>query len=222
MIGLFKAFIRIPFVVWFLVAGGLAYMDYNDWNTNVYEALKGEVSAKENDIQTKTKAVAEAQKFIEQRDQKRKEIEDLYNKVAATKAQLPRSSSVPELLRALADISDQAGIEFREFTPLQPRKNRFLVETPITVQLKGTYLQVMSFLDASANMTRVVTCQKLSFSPTGKEGPISASASLVTFHLDESAGDTASSTSPPTSAVAPAPGGAPAPPPAGASGVPGQ
>ena len=184
-----RLFIRIPFVIWFLIAAGLGYMDYQTWQTDVYQPLVAAKDAKKSQVSIKQAELNRAEEFTRRREEKIKELQELTLKLEATKSALPRSASVPSLLKDLADISDKVGLQFSRFKPENERKRRFLVETPITVELRGTYIQIMSFLDGAANIERIIATEKLSFDNPSIRGGVStltANASLITYHIDES------------------------------------
>ncbi len=190
------AFIRrllgIPPYFWLLVAAAWGAYLYYDWNTGAYKDILNERQSKETQLLSLNENAKKIEEFKRRRAEKLKELQDLGEKFKATADRMPRSASVPDLLKSLADISDKSGLEFSRFKPGANRHQQFLVVTPIEVTLKGTYVQVMTFLDAAANLTRVVAAEKLIFGLDSKgtsiPGPVnvvSATASLVTYYIDE-------------------------------------
>ena len=203
-----RILIKIPFVLWFVIAGGLGYMDFKNWEADVLAPLIASRESKKNEVSIKQAELNRAEEFTRRREEKLKELQDLTLRLEATKSALPRSSSIPSLLKDLADISDKVGILFSRFKPENERKRKFLVETPISVELRGTYVQIMTFLDSAANIERIVATEKISFDNPAFRGPTSiltATATLITYHIDEGAiaSSTANSTNP---MLAPPPG----------------
>ncbi len=184
-----RSILRIPFVLFVLVAGALAYRDYQTWQTEIEEPLKVEIQAREQESIAKRAEVQRAQNFEQEKAAKLQELEKLAAQLEATRTEMPRNSSVPDLLKLLADMSDRTGLEFSSFKPGTPEQKEFLVMTPIDVVLKGTYVQIMTFLDASANLTRVVAAQRLKIDLPGPlrttANVLTATAKLVTYHLDQ-------------------------------------
>jgi type IV pilus assembly protein PilO len=184
-----RMLIRIPFIIWFLVAGGLGYMDYMTWETDIYQPLIGQRDQKQAVVSAKQSELNRAEEFTRKREEKLKELQELTLRLEATKSALPRSSSISSLLKDLADISDSVGLQFSRFKPEQERFRKFLVETPISVELKGTFVQIMSFLDGAANIERIVATEKLSLDNAVQTGPssvLTATATLITYHIDDS------------------------------------
>jgi type IV pilus assembly protein PilO len=196
---LIRSILRIPPLLWFLVAGGLSYLDYSSWKTDVYEPLKQQIESAQGVLESTKNEITRASEFVHRRDEKIRELQELGQKLEQTRRELPRSSNIPDLLHSLADTSDQTGLDFSHFKPGKSVKTELLVETPIDVTLRGTYLQIMSFLDATANMTRVVAARKLTLDTPASRGSISvvnATATLVTYHIDDAGGEVANPPAP--------------------------
>jgi type IV pilus assembly protein PilO len=205
-VSIIRIFIRLPFILWFLVAGGMGYMDYTSWETETFTPLLGQLEAKKGEVLAKQKELTRAQEFTTKREEKLKELQDLTLRLEATKSALPRTSSIPNLLKDLADVSDKVGLQFSRFRPEKERAKKFLLETPIAVDLKGTYVQVMSFLDGAANIERIIATEKLDLTNPQIRGPaavVTATATLITYHLDEAA-VAASVANPPAGGTQPA------------------
>jgi len=183
--------IKIAIRLWWLIliyASYSAWSEYEDWKTNVYQPRVDGLAEKRSQIAAKQAEVDRAEDFEKRREEKLAELQRLGEVLDSTKGQLPRDSSVPSLLKAMADIADATGIVFSNFRPGSERRQQFLVETPVEVRLSGNYVQIMSFLDSVANLARVVNAQRLSFDSPQVRGDVSiltASVTLVTYHLDE-------------------------------------
>lgn len=180
--------LRFPFVLWLLIAGGWGYMSHSQWKQDVLEPLQGELTAKQTELEKKKKEVAKGETFKAQRDAKLREIEELGEKSQATAKQLPHSPNIPEVLKALADNADRAGLDFISIKPHEAKAREFIYETPLEVQLKGSYVQIMSFLDATVNLTRVIRIDKMNLSSPTTRGLIASlttNVTLLSYHVDE-------------------------------------
>jgi Tfp pilus assembly protein PilO len=172
---------QIPFVLWLLIAGGLAYMDYSDWQTNTYQALLNEVQTKSAELDNLVAANARAAEFDSQRAAKLKELQDLGEEFKSSAAKIPRTASVSALLKSFADISDAIGISISSYRPQEETSDTFVQITPIEVDVSGTYLQVMSFLDAVANLERIVHSKQITLDRPQRRGSASRINSKVLF-----------------------------------------
>jgi len=171
-----------------LVLGFFAWQEQKEWEESVLQAEINKVPQKESELSRKVQEVKDAQAFLTSRDQKQKELIALKEEVDKQAKSVPQKASLPALLSALADRSDITGLEFSRFNPQAEVKFRFLVLTPFTVSLRGTYTQIMSFLDAAANMERAVTTESLILdspsSPKGGASILNATAVMVAYHID--------------------------------------
>lgn len=186
-----KALIKlIPVLILGALAwGGMAIKEYYDWESEVYSGLEAQLQAKNAELAAVKRETGRAEEFRRRKEAKLKELQELSAKLEATRQEYPTTPSIPQLLKDLADVADRTGLEFHSFRPQAERRQEFVVTTPIEVRLRGTYVQIMSFLDTSANLKRTVAAEKLSIdSPTTREGSVSvvmASAQLVTYSIDE-------------------------------------
>lgn len=201
---------QIPFIVWILVAGALAYMDYSTWNEKVYQPIVTANESKKTSLGLIVATNKRAQEFDAQRAAKLKELQTLGDKFRETAAKIPRTASIPAVLKSFADISDSIGIDIGSYRPQPESADTFVQVTPVEVDLKGTYPQIMSFLDAVANMERIVHSKKISFADPQRRGNASRLVAKVTFETYSISQASIDSESQGTAAAAPAaPGTAP-------------
>jgi type IV pilus assembly protein PilO len=179
-------FARIPFFLWPLVAFVWCYTIYNSWQELEYKPLEQEEITLRTQVTNLTAQNAEAEKFDKERDVKLKLISDLGAKFNQTAAKIPRSPNVPLLLKSLADISDRTGLIFSSFKPQPMQTDEFLTITPMDMTLKGTYPQILSFLDATAHIERILTLRELELSGAKRRGTgsiLEAKAKLFTYYI---------------------------------------
>lgn len=187
MVGLIRLFNRLmPFVA--LVFAYLGYQAQQEWVETKLKPVQAQVISKQGELEAKIKELKLAEDFVAKRDEKKRELFRLKEEVDREAKSVPQKASLPEVLTALADRSDQTGLEFSKFAPQAEAKQNFLVMTPFMVTLKGTYTQIMSFLDAAANMERAVTTESLQIdtpsSPKGGASILSAQATMVAYYID--------------------------------------
>jgi type IV pilus assembly protein PilO len=180
--------IRIPFIVWMLIGAGWAYWDYHEWETTTWAALKIEADNAQAELAAAQRDALKIQEFQRQKEKKLAELQALSAQIDQMRAQYPSNPAIPQLLKDLADVADGTGLEFRSFKPQPDRKQEFVTVSPIEVDLKGTYVQIMSFLDSAANLKRAVATEGLTIdNPASREGSVSviaAKARLVTYSVD--------------------------------------
>lgn len=211
--GFIRAIIKLPLLFWIAVIGGYLYYTHMLWEENTYTPLVNEVSTAKEEFKTLEIQNREAVAFEKERDSRFQKLQSLAEEFNQALDKLPRSSDTPGLLSNLAEISDRVGVEFARFEPGKPALNGFLMETPFKVELRGSFVQIMSFLDEVAHLKRIVTGKSLTLREPllrGQTAMLRAEAVLVTYYFDESAKPSANN-------LAPAPSPGPSTPPASSS-----
>ena len=185
-----ESVLRLPLIFWLLVIGGYLYYTHMTWESETLTPLREQVKNTKQQFTQLQKQNKEAEAFGKDRDANFQELQSLAEKFNTALEKLPKSSDTPGLLSNLAEISDRVGLEFARFEPGKAEMNGFLMETPFKIELRGTFVQVMSFLDEVAHLKRIVTGKSLSLKdPTlhGQSALLKAEATLVTYYFDESA-----------------------------------
>ena len=194
--GLIRAIIRIPTYIWIIAFGAYMYLQYNSWQTKDYKGLLDNLAATETELEelaTKNKA---SERFEKEKQEKLMEIQKMAEELNKALDKLPKASDIPLILSSFADISDRVGLEFSRFEPGQSVKssNPYFMETPIKVELKGNFIQIMSFLDEVSHLKRIIVGKSLSLKgqkndstkKTDSNSMINAEAQFMTYHFDGS------------------------------------
>lgn len=198
--GLIRALIRLPILLWLTGIGLYLYSSYSTWNTETFIPMKQEIVSTKEQFSKLQKQNAEAETFEKERDTRFQELQSLAEQFNQAIEKLPRSADTPGLLSNLAEISDRVGVEFNKFEPGKTEANGFLMETPFKVELRGTFVQIMSFLDEVAHLKRIVTSKSLVLKEPilrGQNAALKAEAVLVTYYFDENAKIASANTTPP-------------------------
>lgn len=183
---------QIPFVLWVLIAAGLAFMDYRDWDASVYQPLLTENQNKVSDFEQLVAENQRTKEFDAQRAAKLKELQDLGEQFKETAAKIPRTASIAYLLKSFADVSDSIGVDIASYKPMAERSDTFVQITPLEVSVVGSYPQVMSFLDAVANLERIVHSKQITFSnarPSGGSSRVNTKILFETYSISQAAID---------------------------------
>lgn len=188
--GLIRALIRLPLLLWMLLIGGYFYFNYTTWKTEIFQPLSIQLDTTKDQLANVQKQNREAETFEKERDSRFQELQSLAENFNQALEKLPKSSDTPGLLSNLAEISDRVGVEFTRFEPGTAALNGVLMETPFKVELKGTFVQIMSFLDEVAHLKRIVSGRSVTFKDPvlkGSTANVNAEAVLVTYYFDENA-----------------------------------
>lgn len=109
-----------------------------------------------------------------------KEYNLLHAKWEKAQALLPDEEESAAILRAVALLGDQSGVEFVLFKPLAPLQAQYYTEHPVQIKVEGGYNEIGTFLSELANMERIVSVTDLEIeSVKSEQSEKSASASFV-------------------------------------------
>ena len=219
--------LALPFWIWIVVAGAWGYLTYNSQQTERYDPLVAQVINKQEMVNQLKAEVNKAEAFKKERNDKYAKLQQLIKTLEASADQLPRTTSLPELLKSISQISERSGLELLELKPQPQRPNQFLVETPLQIVFRGTYVQMMSFLDSMAHLKRIVHVDAMKIEEPRQRGDymiLKTTASLVTFHFEASSSSLTSPSATPNQPLtgAATPSGAVPPGSSSQSGAPSQ
>ena len=105
------------------------------------------------------------------------EIEEM---LAELVQQLPDSSEVPSLLRAITEAGARRGLEFVVFDPQEQELGDFYSTLPILMEVRGGYHQLANFISDLAQMSRIVTVGDLEIT-ADEEGTLTSSLVVKTY-----------------------------------------
>ncbi|TNE52207.1 MAG: hypothetical protein EP343_02060 [Deltaproteobacteria bacterium] len=112
------------------------------------------------------------------------EIARLDGELAKATTLLPTSKELPTLLRRIDNLGRKSGLEILRFRPGREKPKQFYSEVPIRIGVKGTFYELMIFLNKVSNLDRIVTIQSVSLTnPTFKNQKLllGAKFQLVTY-----------------------------------------
>lgn len=204
--GFIRAIIKLPWPLWILGIGGYLYYTYYTWENDEFLPLKAQIETTTQQLTKLQKENKEAETFEKERDANFQQLQSLAEEFNKALEKLPKSSDTPGLLSNLAEISDRVGVDFTRFEPGKAALNGFLMETPFKIELKGTFVQIMSFLDEVAHSKRIVSGKSVTFKDPilkGSKAVVTAEAVLVTYYFDESRSSTTQTTSSSAAPVTP-------------------
>ncbi|MGA3085410.1 MAG: type 4a pilus biogenesis protein PilO [Thermodesulfobacteriota bacterium] len=97
---------------------------------------------------------------------------------------LPEAKEIPHLLKNVANLGQQQGLEFLLFKPEKENPQEFIAEIPLTVHLKGPFHQIGVFFDRIRRLPRIINIKQLELGAfEEKTAQITARCQLVTFRV---------------------------------------
>ena len=85
---------------------------------------------------------------------------------------LPDKREIPNLLKSIAQQGLDAKLEFRLFSPQPEKPKDFYMEIPVSMEVRGEYINVIDFFDRIGRMDRIVNVLNINMKP---DKPLSTS-----------------------------------------------
>ncbi len=168
-------------VIIFCIAGGYYYFIYME-QARTIRNLHREVAEMR---QTRD----EHQKIADTLEEFQQRVAQLDQKFNAAKILLPESREIPELLTQISKLGTQVGLEFSLFKPEPEVEQEFYADVPVSLEMRGTFHNVVRFFDAIGKLPRIVNVTNFEIrDPTPVPGPdgevfIKTRGSIVTFRF---------------------------------------
>lgn len=116
-------------------------------------------------------------------DALRKQMEDVEERFAELKKQLPTEKEVPGLLDDITNLGTDSGLDIGSIALASEKKREFYIELPININVAGSYHQMGQFVSGIAALPRIVTLHDYSISPTG--GGVNMQIHAKTYRYDD-------------------------------------
>ena len=159
------------------VIGGIWYFYLSDFQTQLDEAAAQEETLRASYTSKLTKAT-NLEALKKQREQIRVYVTQL-------EKQLPSKAEMDALLSDINQAGLGRSLQFELFRPGSVQVRDYYAELPIQVRVTGKYHDMGAFTSDVANLSRIVTLDNLSITPT-KDGQLAMDVTARTFrYLDQ-------------------------------------
>ena len=105
--------------------------------------------------------LAEKQEIAQNLNERRREMDNLEQKLAEALTELPERKDVEELLAQLNDIGKKSGLEIQAVEPGSESSASFYSRIPIKMVVNGNYHEIAMFMQEVANMRRIVNVNNI-------------------------------------------------------------
>jgi type IV pilus assembly protein PilO len=102
--------------------------------------------------------------------------------------ELPNKKEIPSLLRNIAGLARDNGLEVLQFKPENESTKNFYAEVPVSLDLRGSYHQMALFCQAVSRMARIVNIKDIKLDKPQQEGNttiLSIACRAVTYRFLE-------------------------------------
>ena len=152
-----------------IIAAGI-YFDTQDQLKVLERHERKEVELKE-EFKIKADQAAKLELYKEQ-------LAEMEASFGALLRQLPETTEVESLLIDVSQTGLAAGLEIKKFKPSAEEKKGFYAELPISLEVSGSYHQLVTFISGIAALPRIVTISDMKLEPFDKQEDVSTSGKL--------------------------------------------
>jgi type IV pilus assembly protein PilO len=154
---------------------GIYYMQF--WRPNA--AQSAQIS---NQIQTLRAEVLEMQAVAVNLPELREEMLNLDQRLEILSHILPEEYETANLLRGVGTIAAQSNLDIREMAFRDPVPYEFYAESPIELELVGSFHDLARFFDRIGKYSRIINIDEVDISSTGDaNNTVSVTVTAMTF-----------------------------------------
>ena len=125
------------------------------------DPIETEISSLKAQAVVLEKTLAEKQEIAQNLNERRKELDDLDQKLVSALTELPEQRDLDELLAQLNDIGKKSGLEISTVVPGPETPAAFFSKIPIKMTVSGNYHEVALFLQEIAGLRRIVNVNNI-------------------------------------------------------------
>ena len=115
----------------------------------------------------------------------KKQLADIDQAFGALLKQLPNKQEMDALITDVNQAGLGRGLQFELFRPEPETVAEFYAETPIKVEVTGSYHDIAAFVSDISKLSRIVTLQDIAMEPA-KDGILNMKATVKTYrYLDD-------------------------------------
>ncbi len=98
---------------------------------------------------------------------------------------LPKKSQIPDLLENVSWAGTDSGLRFSTFKPTGESVKQIYAEVPVSLNVSGSFRQLMTFLKRVGEMPRIVDVKNLKLTQGVAGGPLGIQGQVVTYRFVE-------------------------------------
>ncbi|MEE9350657.1 MAG: type 4a pilus biogenesis protein PilO [Thiotrichaceae bacterium] len=110
----------------------------------------------------------------------KKQLEEMRFSFGTLVRQLPSETEIPGLILDISEKGIFHGLDIDLFQPGAESRQEFYAVKPITLKARGSYAQLAAFVSDLSGLSRIVTIDDISLSPSG-EKKLAMKATIKTY-----------------------------------------
>ncbi len=191
-----KTILKLAFVI---VLAGVGYggYEYYTFQNEQVPQYEGERKQLEQKVGSKQQELKKVQEFSKNIESIKQELKELNAQLEVALEHMPRQFNLAALLRRLHLLAQNSGLELHTFKPSSNEEksgDAFYSTLNIDFEIRGTYTQILLFLDQVSRLKRIINTDAIKFIVTGGSSDnanktsgvmLSASAKVKTYRFIE-------------------------------------
>jgi len=149
--------------------------------------LQDAITQQESQLQLQRAVLFKNLRMAHDLARKQKEYVRLGKELKVALNMLPKKSQIPDLLESVSRAGKDSGLEFRMFKPDQEVVRQIYAEVPVTFNIDGSFLQLLTFLKRVGEMPRIVDVKNLVLTKGKTDNILSISGQAVTYRFVDGA-----------------------------------
>ena len=125
------------------------------------------------------------QKLASDLPRKQAEYAKLEKQLKVALNMLPKKSQIPDLLENVSWAGKDSGLRFSTFKPAGEVVQQIYAEVPVSLEVSGSFRQLLTFLKRVGEMPRIVDVKNLKLTQAKTGGELSVSGQVVTYRFVE-------------------------------------
>jgi type IV pilus assembly protein PilO len=126
--------------------------------------MEDQIAAQQAKQRQLEQQLAEKKAIAQNLNERRREMDQLEQKLADALTQLPENKDLAELLAQVNDVAKKSGLDIAHVEPGQEQPATFFAKIPIKMAVSGNYHELALFLQELANMRRIVNVNNIKLS----------------------------------------------------------
>lgn len=122
------------------------------------------IAAQQSEQRTLEQQLAEKKAIADNLTDRRREMDQLDQKLQEALTELPERKDIDELLAQLNDVGKKSGLEISRVEPAAEATESFFARIPVKMTVSGNYHEIALFLQEVANMRRIVNVNNIKLS----------------------------------------------------------
>ena len=152
--------------------------------TAVWTPLQEAIANEKIQVEHQRVVLRKNQRLASNIPKKKEEYKQLQKQLKIALNMLPKKSQIPDLLEGVTWAGKDSGLNFTTFKPASESVKSIYAEVPVSLDVTGSFRQLLTFLKRVGEMPRIVDIKNLSLTvDTQSSGALKIKGQAVTYRF---------------------------------------